>query len=240
VIRLEKVSRTYQLGGQPVHALVEVSEQIETGEHVAIMGPSGSGKSTLLNVLGCLDRPDSGSYWLDGQEVGRLSDGELTGVRRDLIGFVFQSFHLVPRLTAAENVELPMVFAGLSRSERRERVTAALAAVDLADRMDHRPDQLSGGERQRVALARATVMRPRVLLADEPTGNLDTTSGRQILELLDRMNDEGMTLVVVTHDPSVARRADRIIVLVDGHVVRRVAGSDVGKIADLFAPPEDQ
>jgi putative ABC transport system ATP-binding protein len=238
VIRLEGISRTYQLGGQPVHALAGISEHIEPGEHVAIMGPSGSGKSTLLNVLGCLDRPDEGRYWLDGREVGTLSDQELTEVRRNLIGFVFQSFHLVPRLTAAENVELPMVFAGLSRAERRRRVEAALAAVGLADRMDHRPDQLSGGERQRVALARSTVMGPRVLLADEPTGNLDTASGRQILDLLGRMNEDGITLVVVTHDPSVARRAGRVIVLVDGRVARRLAGAEVTGTADLFAPVE--
>ena len=234
MIRLEGVSRTYLLGHEPVHALVDITEHILPGEHVAIMGPSGSGKSTLLNVLGCLDRPDAGTYWLNGREVGKLSDDELTDVRRNTIGFVFQSFHLVPRLTAAENVELPMVFAGISRSERRDRVRAALSEVGLADRMGHRPNELSGGERQRVALARATVMGPRVLLADEPTGNLDTTSGRQILDLLDRMNEEGITLVVVTHDPNVARRADRIIVLVDGRVVRRLQGSEVGSIADLF------
>jgi putative ABC transport system ATP-binding protein len=236
VIRLERITRTYRLGGQPVHALVDVTEQIRTGEHVAIMGPSGSGKSTLLNILGCLDRPDAGEYWLDDREVAKLSDEELTSVRRNLIGFVFQSFHLVPRLTAAENVELPMVFAGLARAERRERTATALASVDLADRADHRPDQLSGGERQRVALARSTVMGPRVLLADEPTGNLDTTSGRQILDLLDRMNEAGLTLVVVTHDPNVARRADRVVVLVDGHVARRLKGEEVMGTADLFAP----
>jgi putative ABC transport system ATP-binding protein len=240
VIRLEDVSRTYQLGSQPVHALAGITEHVEKGEHVAIMGPSGSGKSTLLNVLGCLDRPSGGKYWLDGREVGALSDEELTAVRRDLIGFVFQSFHLVPRLTAAENVELPMVFAGVARGERRRRVEAALAAVDLTDRLDHRPDQLSGGERQRVALARATVMGPRVLLADEPTGNLDTTSGRQILALLDRMNEEGITLVVVTHDPSVAKRADRVIVLVDGHVARRLPGAEISNVADLFARGEEK
>ncbi len=238
MIRLEGISRTYQLGGQPVHALDGITEHIQAGEHVAIMGPSGSGKSTLLNVLGCLDRPDAGEYWLNGREVGTLSDEELTAVRRNLIGFVFQSFHLIPRLTAAENVELPMVFAGLSRAERRRRVETSLTSVGLSDRMDHRPDQLSGGERQRVALARSTVMGPRVLLADEPTGNLDTTSGRQILELLDRMNEEGITLVVVTHDPSVARRAGRVIVLVDGRVARRLAGSEVTGTADLFAPVE--
>ena len=235
MIRLEKISRTYLLGGQPVHALDGITEHVKAGEHVAIMGPSGSGKSTLLNIVGCLDRPDAGSYWLNGREVGTLSDEELTAVRRDLIGFVFQAFHLVPRLTAAENVELPMVFAGISRGERRRRVEAALAAVDLSGRMDHRPDQLSGGERQRVALARATVMGPRVLLADEPTGNLDTASGRQILDLLARMNAEGITLVVVTHDPNVARRADRIVVLVDGRIARRLAGAEVSSTADLFA-----
>jgi putative ABC transport system ATP-binding protein len=235
VIRLEGVSRTYLLGHEPVHALVDITEHIEPGEHVAIMGPSGSGKSTLLNVVGCLDRPDSGTYWLNGREVGKLSDDELTDVRRHTIGFVFQSFHLVPRLTAAENVELPMLFAGLSRSERRQKVAAALDAVGLRERMGHRPNELSGGERQRAALARATVMGPRLLLADEPTGNLDTASGRQILDLLDRMNGEGITLVVVTHDPNVARRADRIIVLVDGSIVRRVKGSEVASVADLFA-----
>jgi putative ABC transport system ATP-binding protein len=238
VIRLEKICRTYQLGGQPVHALVDIDETVETGEHVAIMGPSGSGKSTLLYLLGCLDRPDSGSYRLDGRDVARLSDEELTDVRRNLIGFVFQSFHLVPRLTAAENVELPMVFAGVPRSERRDRVTAALGSVDLDDRMDHRPDQLSGGERQRVALARAMVMGPRLLLADEPTGNLDTTSGRQILDLLERLNGQGVTVVVVTHDPSVASRASRVIVLVDGRVARRLAGADVARTPNLLMAPE--
>jgi len=238
VIRLEKICRTYELGGQPVHALIDIDEEVKTGEHVAIMGPSGSGKSTLLYLLGCLDRPDSGAYWLNGREVARLSDEELTNIRRNLIGFVFQSFHLVPRLTAAENVELPMVFAEVARAERRQRVTAALAAVDLEDRMDHRPDQLSGGERQRVALARAMVMGPRLLLADEPTGNLDTTSGRQILDLLDRLNDQGVTVIVVTHDPSVAARADRVIVLVDGRVARRLAGADVARTANLLTAPE--
>ena len=238
MIRLEKICRTYQLGGQPVHALVDIDEEVKTGEHVAIMGPSGSGKSTLLYLLGCLDRPDSGSYFLDGRDVARLSDEELTGIRRNLIGFVFQSFHLVPRLTAAENVELPMVFAEVARAERRQRVAAALESVDLADRADHRPDQLSGGERQRVALARAMVMSPRLLLADEPTGNLDTTSGRQILDLLDRLNDQGVTVVVVTHDPTVASRAERVIVLVDGRVARRLAGSDVARTPNLLAAPE--
>jgi putative ABC transport system ATP-binding protein len=228
VILLEHVSRIFRVGEAEVHALDDVSEHVQRGEHVAIMGPSGSGKSTLLNVMGCLDRPDSGSYRLDGQEVAALDDDALTDVRRRLIGFVFQSFHLVPRLTAAENIELPMVFAGVARPERRERVVGSLESVGLTGRAGHRPDQLSGGERQRVAIARAMVMRPRVLLADEPTGNLDTASGRQVLELLDRLNREGITLVVVTHDPGVARRAQRVVIMTDGRIARRIAPEALG------------
>jgi len=240
VIRLVGISRTYDLGGRPVHALVDVDEEIAAGEHVAIMGPSGSGKSTLLNVLGCLDRPTSGSYYLEEREVAGLSEHELDEVRRNRIGFVFQSFHLVGRLSALENVELPMVFAGVARKERRRRAAEALAAVGLAPRADHRPDQLSGGERQRAALARATVMEPAILLADEPTGNLDTSSGRQVLDLLDRMNDAGLTLIVVTHDPNVARRADRLVVLVDGRVAKRVPASEVHSLDELFAAEEPE
>jgi putative ABC transport system ATP-binding protein len=236
VIRLAGVSRTFAVGGQPVHALVDVTEELRAGEHVAIMGPSGSGKSTLLNILGCLDRPTAGAYWLDGREVGRLDDDELTRVRRHLIGFVFQTFHLVPRLTAAANVELPLVFAGVPRAERRARAAAALDAVGLRERAAHRPAELSGGERQRVAIARATIMGPRILLADEPTGNLDRASGRQVLDLLDRMNAAGLTLVVVTHDPEVARRADRVIILTDGRIVRRLAGTEVGSVLALLDP----
>jgi putative ABC transport system ATP-binding protein len=227
VIRLEHVSRVFAVGDEPLRALDDVTEHVRPGEHVAIMGPSGSGKSTLLNIVGCLDRPTSGSYRLDGREVGGLDDAALTAVRRHLIGFVFQSFHLVSRLTAAENVELPMVFAGVARPERRERVRAGLDAVGLAPRAGHRPSQLSGGERQRVAIARAAVMRPRILLADEPTGNLDSASGRQILEVLERMHAEGLTLVVVTHDPAVARRAARVLVMSDGRIVRRLAGVEL-------------
>jgi len=228
VIALEHVSRIFQVGEAEVRALDDVSEQILVGEHVAIMGPSGSGKSTLLNVVGCLDRPSSGSYRLDGREVATLDDAELTLARRRMIGFVFQSFHLVSRLTAAENVELPMVFAGIARDERRDRAAAELGSVGLAPRAGHRPDQLSGGERQRVAIARAMVMRPRVLLADEPTGNLDTSSGRQVLDLLDRLHADGITLVVVSHDPGVARRAERILLMTDGRVARRVGPEAVG------------
>jgi putative ABC transport system ATP-binding protein len=222
VIRLDHVSRVFAVGDAQVRALADVTEHIAAGEHVAIMGPSGSGKSTLLNVLGCLDRPTSGTYWLDGRAVSGLDDAELTQVRRHLIGFVFQSFHLVPRLTAAENVELPMVFAGVARAERRARVAAGLAAVGLTARAGHRPEQLSGGERQRVAIARATIMRPRVLLADEPTGNLDRASGAQVLELLERLHAGGLTLVVVTHDPAVGRRAQRVLVMEDGRIDRRL------------------
>jgi len=228
VIRLEHVSRTFQVGEAEVRALDDVCEHVRAGEHVAIMGPSGSGKSTLLNVVGCLDRPTSGSYRLDGREVGTLDDAALTEARRRLVGFVFQSFHLVPRLTAAANVELPMLFAGIDREERGERAAAGLAAVGLTARADHRPEQLSGGERQRVAIARAMVMRPRVLLADEPTGNLDTASGKQVLDLLDRLHGDGITLVVVTHDPGVARRAERVLVMTDGRVAKRLLPSELG------------
>ena len=227
MIRLEHVSRVFHVGDTVVRALDDISEHIRPGEHVALMGPSGSGKSTLLHVIGCLDRPSSGRYVLDGREVSGLDDAALTEARRHLIGFVFQAFHLVPRLTAAENVELPLVFAGVPRAERHQRVAAGLAAVGLSARAAHRPEQLSGGERQRVAIARAMIMRPRVLLADEPTGNLDTASGRQVLDLLDELHRGGLTLVVVTHDPTVARRAERVLLMVDGRIARRMAPEDI-------------
>jgi putative ABC transport system ATP-binding protein len=239
MIRLEGISRTFQVGDEPVHALVDVNEEVDAGEHLAIMGPSGSGKSTLLHILGCLDRPDRGTYELLGRDVSRLDEAELSLVRRHTVGFVFQFFHLVPRLTALENVELPMVFAGLDRDERRERARGRLRAVGLLPRADHRPDQLSGGERQRVALARATVLEPKLLLADEPTGNLDATSGRQVLTLLSEMNASGLTLVVVTHDPLVARRARRILVLKDGRVVRRVGADRIHEAVAALSAAED-
>jgi putative ABC transport system ATP-binding protein len=238
MIRLEGICRTYQVGDQPVRALVDVDEEIREGEHVAIMGPSGSGKSTLLNIIGCLDRPTAGSYHLDGREVGVLEDSELTQVRRHEIGFVFQFFHLIPRLTAAENVELPMVFAGVPRRERRARVAEAIAAVGLEARSGHLPEQLSGGERQRVALARATVMRPSLLLADEPTGNLDSKSGNVVLQLLDDLNEGGLTVLVVTHNPKVAQRADRILFLVDGRIARRLPGENVAELVALLTEDE--
>jgi putative ABC transport system ATP-binding protein len=224
VIELRELSRTFHVGGRPVHALRDVTLSLEDGAYVSIMGPSGSGKSTLLNLLGCLDRPTSGSYVLDGQEVGRLGERALTQVRRHKIGFVFQSFHLVPRLTAAANVEMPMTFAGVERAERRERVARSLEAVGLTERAEHRPEQLSGGERQRVAIARAVGMDPAILLADEPTGNLDSGSGNEVIDLLERMNRKGLTLVLVTHDPAIAERARRRIRLADGAVVEDVAG----------------
>jgi putative ABC transport system ATP-binding protein len=218
VIELRGLSRHFKVGDQIVRALQDIHLAIPDGDYLALMGPSGSGKSTLLHILGCLDRPTSGQYFLDGREVGSLPEDELAEVRSKKIGFVFQFFHLIPRLTATENVELPMTIAGIRPVERRERVAKALASVGLTDRASHRPDQLSGGQRQRVAIARATVMGPSILLADEPTGNLDRASGHEIIELIERMNREGLTLVVVTHDPEVGQRARRILKLVDGRI----------------------
>ena len=201
MIELVGVHRTYVVGGSPVHALNNINLRIEAGDYVSIMGPSGSGKSTLLHILGCLDRPSAGSYRLAGEETGQLNEVQLSRLRRCQIGFVFQFFHLVPRLTAAANVELPMMFAGVPPEERRRRVQEALEKVGLTARGDHRPDQLSGGEQQRVAIARAVVMSPALLLADEPTGNLDHTSGGEIVHLMEQMNQSGLTLLVVTCFP---------------------------------------
>jgi putative ABC transport system ATP-binding protein len=219
VIQLRGVTRTFEVGDRPVHALRAVDLDIATGEHVAVMGPSGSGKSTLLNLLGCLDRPTTGSYVLDGEEIGSLSERELSSVRQRRIGFIFQSFHLVPRMSALANVELPMIFASIPAHERRERAMQALEAVGMTPRADHRPNQLSGGERQRTAIARAVVMKPSILLADEPTGNLDSASGREVVELLEGMNAGGLTLIVVTHDIVLGQRAQRLIRLADGAIV---------------------
>ena len=219
MIELRGVSRHFQVGDQLVRALDEVAVTIDGGEYVSIMGPSGSGKSTLLNVIGLLDRPTAGQYVLDGRETTSLNDDELAHVRARKIGFVFQSFHLVPRLTAFENVELPMVLAGIAPVERRERTQVVLASLNLTDRGHHRPDQLSGGQRQRVAIARAMVMQPTVLLADEPTGNLDHVSGAEVLTALEALNARGITLLVVTHDEEVAARSRRHIRMRDGRVV---------------------
>src|SRR3989339_299917 len=198
MIRLTSIPRVFHMGDQEVRALNDVSLDIASGEYVSIMGPSGSGKSTLLNVIGLLDRPDSGRYELDGSDVTALSETEQARVRREKIGFVFQSFHLVPRLTAAQNVELPMILAGIPSEERKARVQVLMQSYGLSDRADHKPDQLSGGQRQRVAIARATVMNPTVLLADEPTGNLDRNTGWEVLKLLEGLLQQGITLVLVT------------------------------------------
>lgn len=219
MISLEGLWRTYQVGDAEVHALKDVSLGIRRGAHVAVMGPSGSGKSTLLHMLGCLDRPTRGRYLFEGVELGSAPEAVRSKVRQERIGFVFQFFHLLGRLDALGNVELPMLLAGRPRGERRRRAMAALEAVGLADRVHHRPDQLSGGQRQRVAIARAVVMEPDILLADEPTGNLDRASAEEVMELLERMNRAGLTLVVVTHDPGIAARAGRVVRLDDGRVV---------------------
>ena len=238
IIELRGIGRTFEVGEEPVHALVNVDLAIERGEHVAIMGPSGSGKSTLLNILGCLDRPSAGTYLLEGRDVGSLEGPQLTQIRRHRIGFVFQFFHLIPRLSALDNIELPMVFAGVPRRERKRRAQEAIVAVGLDRRAGHLPEQLSGGERQRIALARSTIMQPAILLADEPTGNLDTKSGAGVLELLESLNRNGLSLLVVTHDPKVAQRANRIIVLVDGRVAKIVAGGQIGEVLALLTEPE--
>jgi len=224
MIALEEISRDFDVGDQKVHALRDVDLDVGSGEYVAIMGPSGSGKSTLMHLLGLLDRPTSGAYRLEEREVGGLDDGERAMIRREKIGFVFQFFHLVPRMTAAQNIELPLILAGILPGERRRRVAPALAGYGLADRADHRPDQLSGGQRQRVAIARATILKPSILLADEPTGNLDRATGRDVLELLEALWKGGLTLLVVTHDPEIADRAGRRIRMEDGRIVEDRAG----------------
>lgn len=218
MIELREVSRIFHVGGQEVRAMDRISLTITPGEYVSIMGPSGSGKSTLLNTLGLLDSPDSGHYLLDGLDVTSLSDAQLAAVRSRKIGFIFQFFHLIPRLTAQQNIELPLLLAGISRKERTERSLPLLEAFGLADRRHHRPDELSGGQRQRVAIARAVINRPAVLLADEPTGNLDRHSSSDIIELLEQLNRDGLTLVIVTHDPEVGERAHRRIRVVDGTI----------------------
>ncbi|MBL8445084.1 MAG: ABC transporter ATP-binding protein [Zoogloeaceae bacterium] len=215
-IELEGIERIFTLGDSKVHALRALSLNIEAGEYVAVMGPSGSGKSTLLNLLGLLDRPDAGHYRLEGRDVTTLSSDEQAAVRRTRIGFVFQSFHLVPRLTAAENIALPLMLAGMSAEERKQRVGRALHDFGLDSRANHRPDELSGGQRQRVAIARATIMQPAMLLADEPTGNLDRQTGQEVTSLLEALNATGTTLIVVTHDPNMGGRAHRQLFMEDG------------------------
>ena len=224
MIQLENAHRRFEVGDQVVRALDSIDLTVASGEYVSIVGPSGSGKSTLLNAIGLLDRLDEGTYRLDGLDVTQFVDDELARLRRERIGFVFQFFHLVARLSAAENVELPLTLSGVSPPERRQRVEVALADYGLSDRARHRPDQLSGGQRQRIAIARATVMRPSVLLADEPTGNLDRKSCSDVIEILEGLNRDGLTLLVVTHDPALAARARRSIHMVDGAIERDEVG----------------
>ncbi len=219
MIQLENLCRHFEVGNQIVRALDEVTLEINKKEYLSIMGVSGSGKSTLLNILGLLDTPTSGDYVLSGINTSKMNDDEMAHIRSTKIGFIFQSFHLIPRLTAAENVEMPMVLSGLNSKERKERVDNALAMVSLTDRADHRPEQLSGGQRQRVAIARSIVMEPDVLLADEPTGNLDSTSSIEIIKLIEELNKGGLTLLVVTHDVEMGSRSDRLIELLDGKII---------------------
>jgi putative ABC transport system ATP-binding protein len=216
LIRLHKISRRYKMGGEIVHALREVSLDIQRGDYVAIMGPSGSGKSTLMNLIGCLDTPTSGEYELNGNRVSEMNDNQLAEIRNREIGFIFQTFNLLPRSDALRNVELPLVYAGVSSHERRQIAMEALASVGLADRVHHKPNELSGGQRQRVAVARALVNKPALLLADEPTGNLDSKTGAEIMALFDQLSLHGNTIIVVTHEEDIARQSRRIIRIRDG------------------------
>ena len=220
MIQFSKVNREFQVGEELVHALKDINLTITDGEYAAIMGPSGSGKSTMLNILGLLDRADTGQYLLDNEDTTTLSEKKRASLRRRQFGFVFQSFHLVPRLTAAQNVELPLNLDGISPRERRKRVNKALDAMGLGDRANHRPSQLSGGQRQRVAIARATIMQPGVILADEPTGNLDSKSGQEVIQTLEALNETGITLIIITHDPAIGDRANRRIHMLDGAIER--------------------
>ncbi len=218
LIEMHELTRVYQLGPQEIHALSGIDLIVNHGEYVAIMGPSGSGKSTLMNIIGCLDRPSAGRYILDGTPVESMEDDELAAVRNKKIGFVFQTFNLLPRTTALQNVELPLVYAKMPRVERHQQAQEALVAVGLGDRMNHQPNELSGGQRQRVAIARALVNRPSLLLADEPTGNLDSQTGREILDLFRELHSNGNSIIIVTHEDDVAREAKRIIHIRDGKI----------------------
>lgn len=219
LIELQGLHRLFDVGDQQVHALNDVTLNIESGDYISLMGPSGSGKSSLLNILGLLDRPSRGTYRFGGQEITDYSDEEQARIRREQFGFVFQFFHLIPRLSAAENIELPMVLSGIPPAERKPRVERLLEELGLADRAHHRPEQLSGGQRQRVAIGRATIMQPQVILADEPTGNLDRASGHEVVEIIEALNQQGITLIVVTHDPELGERAQRQLHMVDGIIV---------------------
>lgn len=218
VIRTHNLQRHYDMGGERIHALSGIDLSVDRGEYVAIMGPSGSGKSTLMNMIGCLDTPDDGEYWLNGKLVSQMSDRELARVRNKEIGFVFQTFNLLPRVNALHNVEIPLIYAGVHRKERLERARRALELVGLAERMDHRPTEMSGGQRQRVAVARALVTEPSILLADEPTGNLDSATGEEIMALFDQLRASGNTILLVTHEADIAEYAERVVFLRDGKI----------------------
>ena len=220
LISMRDIWKTYQMGAEEVHALHGVSFDVHKGEYLAIIGPSGSGKSTLMNLIGCLDTPSSGRYWINGKLVSEMNDDELARIRNQEVGFVFQTFNLLARATALHNVELPLIYAGVSSVERHEKARQSLTSVDLADRMMHRPNELSGGQRQRVAIARALVNHPSILLADEPTGALDTTTSHEIMNLFERLHAEGNTIIVVTHEPDIAARAHRVISIRDGRIER--------------------
>jgi putative ABC transport system ATP-binding protein len=218
LIKMEGIWKTYQMGTEELHALRDVSFEVQRNEYVAIIGPSGSGKSTLMNLIGCLDSPTKGDYWINGNLVSDMSDDELARIRNKEVGFVFQTFNLLARATALHNVELPLIYAGMRAAERHDKAQAALASVELGDRVTHRPNELSGGQRQRVAIARALVNHPSILLADEPTGALDSKTSIEIMHLFEKLHEEGNTIILVTHEPDIAQRAHRVITIMDGRI----------------------